>query len=245
MTPDQWVLLAIVVGALVLFASERIRPDVVGLIVLLALVLSGSVDPGEAFGGFSNPAVITVAAMFVLSAGTVEAGVPEAVAQLITRFGGSSLTVVTISLIVVVGVMSAFMNNIAATVILIPAAITIARKNQATPSRLLMPLSFGSLMGGLVTLVGTPPNLLASEALAAAGERPFSMFDFAAHRSDGVRGRGPVHDYDRPAADAGAEDAGRAERTGTDAAVPGRGAGVDRVHGGWQDAAPTGLAGPV
>ncbi|HJO08191.1 MAG TPA: SLC13 family permease, partial [Chloroflexota bacterium] len=115
----------------------------------------------------------------VLSAGTVEAGVPEALAGLITRFGGSSLTIVTISLIVVVGVMSAFMNNIAATVILIPAAITIARKNQTAPSRLLMPLSFGSLMGGLVTLVGTPPNLLASEALAAAGERPFSMFDFA------------------------------------------------------------------
>ncbi len=179
MTADQWMLLAIVVGALVLFASERIRPDVVGLIVLLALVLSGSVDPGQAFGGFSNPAVITVAAMFVLSAGTVEAGVPEALAGLITRFGGSSLTIVTISLIVVVGVMSAFMNNIAATVILIPAAITIARKNQTAPSRLLMPLSFGSLMGGLVTLVGTPPNLLASEALAAAGERPFSMFDFA------------------------------------------------------------------
>ncbi|HJN38776.1 MAG TPA: SLC13 family permease, partial [Chloroflexota bacterium] len=84
MTADQWVLLAIVVGALVLFASERIRPDVVGLIVLLALVLSGSVDPGQAFGGFSNPAVITVAAMFVLSAGTVEAGVPEALAGLIT-----------------------------------------------------------------------------------------------------------------------------------------------------------------
>ena len=179
MTPEQWVLLGIVVGALVLFASERIRPDVVGLIVLLALVLSGAVEPAEAFSGFSNPAVITVAAMFVLSAGTVEAGVPEALASLITRFGGSSITMVIISLIVVVGAMSAFMNNIAATVILIPAAITIARRNQTAPSKLLMPLSFGSLMGGLMTLVGTPPNLLASEALAAAGERPFTMFDFA------------------------------------------------------------------
>ncbi len=167
------------VGALVLFASERIRPDVVGLLVLLALVLSNVVDPGEAFSGFSNPAVITVGAMFVLSAGTVEAGVPEALASLISRWGGSRLWTVTISLMVVVGLMSAFMNNIAATVILIPAAITLARRNQATASKLLIPLSFGSLLGGLVTLVGTPPNLLASEALAAAGERPFGMFDFA------------------------------------------------------------------
>ena len=179
MTPDQWVLLGIVAGALVLFASERIRPDVVGLLVLLALVLSRVVGPNEAFSGFSNPAVITVAAMFVLSAGTVEAGVPEALASLITRSGGSKLWMVTISLIVVVGAMSAFMNNIAATVILIPAAIMIARRNQVAPSKLLMPLSFGSLLGGLVTLVGTPPNLLASEALAAAGHRPFGMFDFA------------------------------------------------------------------
>ena len=179
MTPDQWILLGIVGGALVLFASERIRPDVVGLLVLLALVLSRVVSPGEAFSGFSNPAVITVAAMFVLSAGTVEARVPEALAALISRSGGSQLWMVTISLIVVVGLMSAFMNNIAATVILIPAAITIARRNKAAPSKLLIPLSFGSLLGGLVTLVGTPPNLLASEALAAAGHRPFGMFDFA------------------------------------------------------------------
>jgi len=178
-TPDQWILLGIVAGAMVLFASERIRPDVVGLLVLLALVLSNVVDPGEAFSGFSNPAVITVGAMFVLSAGTVEAGVPEALASLISRWGGSRLWTVTISLMVVVGLMSAFMNNIAATVILIPAAITLARRNQASASKLLIPLSFGSLLGGLVTLVGTPPNLLASEALAAAGERPFGMFDFA------------------------------------------------------------------
>jgi di/tricarboxylate transporter len=178
-TPDQWILLGIVAGAMVLFASERIRPDVVGLLVLLALVLSNVIDAGEAFSGFSNPAVITVGAMFVLSVGTVEAGVPEALATLISRWGGSRLWTVTISLMVVVGLMSAFMNNIAATVILIPAAVTLARRNQATASKLLIPLSFGSLLGGLVTLVGTPPNLLASEALAAAGERPFGMFDFA------------------------------------------------------------------
>jgi di/tricarboxylate transporter len=179
MNADQWLLLGIILCALLLFAIEKIRPDVVGLIVLVSLVVTGSIGPNEAFTGFSNPAVITVAAMFVLSAGTVEAGVPEAIASVISRSGATQVWILTVALIVVVGAMSAFMNNIAATVILIPAAITIARRNSIVPSKLLMPLSFGSLLGGLMTLVGTPPNLLASEALAASGYRPFGMFDFA------------------------------------------------------------------
>ncbi len=179
MSTDAWIVVGIVLGALVLFASERVRPDVVGLLALVALGVSRVVEPAEAFAGFANPAVITVAAMFVLSAGTVEAGVPEAIAGLLARHGGTRLVPLIVMLILVVGAMSAFMNNIAATVILIPAAITLAHGAQTEPSKLLMPLSFGSLLGGLITLVGTPPNLLVSEALAAAGERPFGMFDFA------------------------------------------------------------------
>ena len=167
-----------VVGALVLFASERIRPEGVSVTVLLTLALTGVVTPVEAFSGFASPAVITVGAMFIMSAGMVEAGVPAAIAAAIERYGGTRITVVTALLVLVVGGMSAFMNNIAATVILLPAAVSLARAADTGSSRLLMPLAFGSLLGGLMTQIGTPPNLLASEALAAAGYRPFGMFDF-------------------------------------------------------------------
>ena len=166
-------------GALVLFASERAPPEGVGVLVLLILALTGVIDVPSALAGFASPAVITVAAMFILSAGLVEAGAPAALASAIIRYGGTRVVVLTVLLVVVVGGMSAFINNIAATVILMPAAITLARAADASSSRLLMPLAFGSMLGGLLTLIGTPPNLLVSEALAAAGHRPFGMFDFA------------------------------------------------------------------
>ncbi len=178
MTTDAWILVGVLGGALVLFASERVRPDLVGILALLAVTFAGLVAPDRAFAGFSSPAVITVAAMFVLSAGLVEARVPDAIAAGIAQLGGG-VRVLVVVLVLVVGVMSAFMNNIAATVILIPAATTLALRSNVTASKLLIPVSFGSLLGGLVTLIGTPPNLLVSEALARAGETPFRMFDFA------------------------------------------------------------------
>ena len=88
--------------------------------------------------------------------------------------------------------MSAFINNIAATVILMPAAVTLARAADASASRLLMPLAFGSMLGGLMTQIGTPPNLLVSDALAAAGHRPFGMFDFAPTGAGNPRRRSAV-----------------------------------------------------
>ena len=179
MTPEAWIVVGCVVGALVLFASERLPPEGVGLLVLLVLALTGVVDAPTAFAGFASPAVITVAAMFILSAGLVEAGAPAALAAAIVRYGGTRVVVLTVLLVVVVGGMSAFINNIAATVILMPAAVTLARAADASASRLLMPLAFGSMLGGLMTQIGTPPNLLVSDALAAAGHRPFGMFDFA------------------------------------------------------------------
>ena len=179
MTPEAWIVVGCVVGSLLLFASERLPPEGVGVLVLLVLAFTGVVDAPAAFAGFASPAVITVAAMFILSAGLVEAGAPAALASAIVRYGGTRVVVLTALLVVVVGGMSAFINNIAATVILMPAAVTLARAADASSSRLLMPLAYGSMLGGLMTQIGTPPNLLVSDALAAAGHRPFSMFDFA------------------------------------------------------------------
>lgn len=178
MTTDAWILIGVLGGALVLFASERVRPDLVGVLALLAVAFAGLVTPDRVFSGFGSPAVITVAGMFVLSAGLVEARVPAAIAAGIARLGGG-LRLRMGLLVLIVGVMSAVMNNIAATVILIPAATTLALGAKSVPSKLLIPVSFGSLLGGLVTLIGTPPNLLVSDALARAGETPFGMFDYA------------------------------------------------------------------
>ena len=179
MTPEAWIVVGCVVGSLLLFASERLPPEGVGVLVLLVLAFTGVIDAPAAFAGFASPAVITVAAMFILSAGLVEAGAPAALASAMVRYGGTRVVVLTALLVLVVGGMSAFINNIAATVILMPAAVTLARAADASSSRLLMPLAYGSMLGGLMTQIGTPPNLLVSEALVAAGHRPFGMFDFA------------------------------------------------------------------
>jgi len=175
---EHLLILALIVGALVLFALELVRPDLVALGVTLVLLLTGTVTAEEGFSGFSNPAVITVIAMFILSSGLIRTGVADYLAGGIARLGGGSPTWLTIVVMTTVGVMSSFMNNIGATAILLPAMFAIARKSDYPVGRLLMPLAFGSLLGGLMTEIGTPPNLLVSIALEEAGFRPFRMFDF-------------------------------------------------------------------
>jgi di/tricarboxylate transporter len=170
--------LAITAGAVVLFATEWIRVDVTAVLVLLALALTGLVNPQEAFSGFSNPAVVTVAAMFVLGASLNQTGVTQALGRQLFRVTGDRETYLIMGVMVTVGTMSAFMNNIGATAILFPAVMGIARQARIAPSKLLMPLSFGSLMGGLITLIGTPPNLLVSTALEQHGFAGFKVFDF-------------------------------------------------------------------
>lgn len=176
---EHFLLLAIIGAALLLFITEIIRADLVALGVLLALVFCGLISPAEAFTGFSNPAVITVLAMFILSAGLVNTGVADFLAKSILRLCGESPLLLTAASMLTVGLFSAFMNNIGAVAIMMPAMFAIAQKTGYPVSRLLMPLSFGSLLGGLVTLIGTPPNLLISTALEESGFRPFALFDFA------------------------------------------------------------------
>lgn len=175
---EHLLVLSLIVGALVLFALEVVRADLVALGVTLVLVLSGVVTVPEAFSGFSNPAVITVIAMFILSSGLIRTGVADYLADAIARLGGGNPILLTLTVMATVGLMSAFMNNIGAAAILLPAMFALGRKSGYPAAKLLIPLSFGSLMGGLATLVGTPPNLLCSMALEEAGFRALKMFDF-------------------------------------------------------------------
>ncbi len=175
---EKYLLLGLLLTALALFASERFRADMVALALLLALLMTGMLTVQEGFSGFASPAVITVICMFILSGGLVRAGVADEIASWILARGLRGQVSLAVTLMLVSGLMSSFMNNIAAVSILLPSVFAIAQRSGVPVTKLLIPLSFGSLLGGVTTMVGTPPNLLASEALARAGETPFTMFDF-------------------------------------------------------------------
>ncbi|NIM96379.1 MAG: SLC13 family permease [Anaerolineales bacterium] len=178
MTTDILLVFAILTIALILLISERVRMDLVALLVLGALVLTGILTPTEALSGFSNPAVITVWAVFILSGGLTRTGIASEVGKYVLRLFGSSEIQLVLGIMLTAGLMSAFLNNIGVAALLLPVVMDIARKTGMPPSRLLMPLAFGSLMGGMTTLIGTPPNILVSDALRTAGLDPFRMFDY-------------------------------------------------------------------
>jgi len=175
---EKYLLLGLLLTALALFASERFRSDLVALALLLALLLTGILSVEEGFSGFASPAVITVVCMFILSGGLVRAGVADEIARWILARGLRGQISLAMTLMLICGLMSSFMNNIAAVAILLPSVFAIAQRSGVPVSKLLIPLSFASLLGGLTTLIGTPPNLLASEALRQAGYATFAMFDF-------------------------------------------------------------------
>ena len=179
MTLEIALVLAILAVALVLFITEWVRMDLVALLVLSSLAVLGLVSPGEAVSGFSNPAVITVWAMFILSEGLTRAGIADFISRRVTRVAGRSETRMIVIFMLVGGGMSAFMNNVGVAALLLPVAMEVARRGGVAPSRVLMPLAYGTLLGGLMTLIGTPPNLLVSNVLRDATGAGFAFFDFA------------------------------------------------------------------
>ncbi len=162
-----------------MFATEVLRMDLVALLVMCALAVFGVVTPGEALAGFSNEAVVTVWAMFILSEGLTRSGSGQIVSRRILQIAGRSEPAVIAAVMLGGGALSAFMPSVGVAALMLPVAVEIARRTEIPASRLLMPLAFAALLGGMTTLIGTPPNLLISGALAAAGERPFTLFDFA------------------------------------------------------------------
>jgi len=179
LTIDNILVFSILAGAIILFVSEKLRVDVVAMIVLASLVLTGLVPIEQAFSGFASPAVITVWSVFIVSGGLTRSGVADTIARLVMRFAGTNPIRLIVLIMVGVGLMSALMNNIGAVAILLPAVISIARGTNTAPSKFLIPLAWGSLMGGNMTMIGTPPNILASGILESYGNlEPFQFFDF-------------------------------------------------------------------
>jgi di/tricarboxylate transporter len=179
MTVDQFTILAILIGMITLFIWNRWRHDFVSLAALLACVVTGLVPAGDAFAGFGHPAVITVAGVLILSGVLESTGAADVLMRAVMpRSAGPALTIAV--LVSIAAVMSAFMNNVGALALLMPLAIQISARQDIPPGRLLMPLAFGSILGGMTTLIGTPPNLIVSGFRAASGAGgTFAMFDFS------------------------------------------------------------------
>ena len=152
-----------------LFVWDRWRYDVVAITSLMVGVLLGVVDPEAAFAGFSNPAVITVAAVLVISRALARSGAIDVLAGRVLGASRSQLAHLA-SFAVLGALLSGFMNNVAALALLLPVALSTARRHGYAPSLLLMPLSFATLLGGMITLIGTPPNLLIA-GVSGGGDR--------------------------------------------------------------------------
>jgi di/tricarboxylate transporter len=176
-TTDQAIVFAILGVTLALFVWERIRYDLVALLALLASVVLGVVPADEAFDGFSDPAVITVAAVLVISRALGNSGILERALRPFERWTHRPEGQILV-LAGLVASASAFMNNVGALALFLPAALEMARRRGTSPSLVLMPMAFASLLGGLITLIGTPPNLLISQVRRDAVGEPFAMFDF-------------------------------------------------------------------
>ena len=178
MTWQIGLLILLLAAMAYLFLTAKLPVDLTAFLGLAVLILGGYVGPTEAFSGFASPAVITMLAIFIISAALLYTGVADTVASKVYTLVGSKEIPLIITLMLVSGILSAFMNNIAATAVLMPAVAGIARRAGLSASRLMMPLAFGSILGGTTTMVGTPPNIVAATIIAERGMTPFGLFDF-------------------------------------------------------------------
>lgn len=178
MTADMLIVFTILGAAIVFLVTEWIPMEVTAILVLGAVALTGLTTPMEALAGFSNPAVVTVWAVFILSGGLTRTGVAKMIGRLVLHLSGRSEALLVVVIMISAGTMSAIMNNVAVAALMMPVVMDIGRSTGIPASRLLLPLAYGSLLGGLTTQIGTPPNILVSEALRNNGLKPFTLFDF-------------------------------------------------------------------
>lgn len=179
MTLSIALVLALGAGAVVLFAGGWLRMDLVALMVLCALAVTGLVRPEEAMAGFGSPAVVIVWAMFVLSAGLSHTGVGDLLGRPLQRLARHGERALVVGLMAVASLLSALMNTVSVASILLPVTMDLARRRRCSPSRLLLPMALGCLLGAPFTAVSATSNILITDALRVAGLQPFHLFDFA------------------------------------------------------------------
>ena len=179
MTFEIVLTLGIFAAAVVLFATEKLPVDFIALSIMAALLSTGIVSAQEGIAGFGNTAVVTVAAMFVLSAGLSKTGAANLAGDKLAWLAKRNLSVALLAVMLCIGALSAFVNNTAAVAIFLPIVLGVARDTKTSPSKWLMPLSFASMFGGVCTLIGTSTNILVSSIAELHGQPSFSMFEFS------------------------------------------------------------------
>ncbi|UYN97454.1 MAG: SLC13 family permease [Enhydrobacter sp.] len=177
MTQDQASILAILAATVVAFLWGRWRHDMVAVASLLACVVAGLLPDVEAFSGFGHPAVVTVACVLILSSSLQQTGAIDVLTRVALPQKAGAMTT-TAAIAGLAALLSAFMNNVGALALLMPVALQVAARHELPPGKLLMPLAFGSILGGMTTLIGTPPNLIVSGFRSQAVGNSFAMFDF-------------------------------------------------------------------
>lgn len=175
---QQIIVFIVIATTLGFFIDGRVRYEFVALLGLIFLSLTGVISAEEVFVGFGHPAVITVASVLVISSALLKSGIVENLVSLINK-GGKGITFKILNLMIVTALLSAFMNNIGALALIMPIAIRVAKDNKTSSSVFLMPVAFASLLGGMMTAIGTPPNLIVSSYRVQGGGQPFAFFDFA------------------------------------------------------------------
>lgn len=177
MTPQITLTLIILAAAIALFVSERWPADAVSLLVLLILVLTDLLTPAEAFASFANPVVIAIGSVFVVSAALFQTGVATKLGRGIVQLAGDSEPRLIATLMIGAALLSGVMNNVAVTAVFMPVVVDISLNTGRAPSRLLLPLAYAATVGGTLTLIGSPPNLIASETLSKGGFGHFGLLD--------------------------------------------------------------------
>lgn len=175
----MYVLLGILLVTIALFVWGKFTPDIVALLSMLSLFLTGILDLPETLSGFSNPTVIMIASLFIIGEGLSQTGWTALAGQKFVKWAGKSIPKLLVLLSLGSGVLSGFVSNTGTVATLLPVSVSAAWSIGTVPSKLLMPVAFGSNTGGLLTLTGTPPNIIASNALAENGFEAFSFFEFA------------------------------------------------------------------
>jgi di/tricarboxylate transporter len=178
MIDDASLTFALLAALMALFVWDRLRVDAVALLGVLALTLTGLLTPAQALAGFGDPVVILIAALFVVGEGLSRAGLAARAGARLARAAGGDETRLLAYMMVAVALLSALMSSTGAVAVFIPVVMGMAARHGLSARRLLMPLAFAALIGGMLTLIGTPPNLIVSAQLQKAGLAPFGFFDF-------------------------------------------------------------------
>ncbi len=178
MTGQLLTVMLVLLGAVGLFVSDRVRLDVTALLVVLALTLTGLLTPAQALAGFADPLVIMIAALFVVSGALVQSGVADSFGRALGRVAGRGEVRMIVLVMLATGLLSAFMSSTGTVAVMLPIVMAMAWRAGVNPSKLLIPTAYAALVGGMLTLIATPPNLVASQVLQGAGREPFGFFAF-------------------------------------------------------------------